>query len=100
MVDKFRCAHGIESESINVVLECNRQLKSDIDHALQELRFSCAWRKGDGYYVSECVAHDDVKYSHSATDEPEQWKFCPHCGGSIPKPLMADDDPDEIDPHG
>ena len=95
----MKCAHGIEG-GVNVIVECNQRLKYDVDAALQALRSSCGWRKGDGYYVSECIAHDDVRYSHSATDEPEEWKFCPYCGNSIPKPLFVADDEDEIDPHG
>lgn len=98
-MEDLKCAHSITG-GVNVILECNHRLKSDIDHALEALRPRCAWRKGDGYYLSECVVHDGVKHSYSATDEPERWKFCPYCGGVIPKPLMADDDEDEIDPHG
>jgi hypothetical protein len=97
---KFKCIHGIEGDSVNIVLECNQRLANQIDNAMKALRSGCAWRKGDGYYVSECIAHDDVKHSHSATDEPETWKFCPYCGGSIPKPLFAAGDEDEIDWHG
>jgi len=100
MAENLKCAHGIESESVNLLLECNHRLKSQIDSAMQVLRFSCCWRKGDGYYVSECKTDTDNPHAHSASDEPEQWKFCPYCGGVIPKPLFAVYDEDEIDPHG
>lgn len=90
--ETVKCVHGIEG--VHVVVECNQSLRYAIDDALNALRQTCEWEAGDGYYRSACG------HSHSATDEPQEtWKFCPHCGGKIPKPITPLDG-DRIDLHG
>ena len=74
-----KCVHGIEG--LSAIQECNQSLFLRMDKALDLLRGTCEYEAGDGFYLSGCG------YSHSATDDPKFWRFCPRCGRRIPKRL-------------
>lgn len=79
MAEELKCVHGIEG--LTAIQECNQALSLRIDKALDLLRGTCEYEAGDGYYLSDCG------YSHSASDDPKYWRFCPRCGRAIPEQI-------------
>lgn len=75
MSEELKCVHGIEG--LTSIQECNQALSLRVDKALDLLRDTCEYEAGDGYYLSRCG------YSHSASDDPQGWRFCPRCGGRV-----------------
>lgn len=75
--EELKCVHGIEG--LTAIRECNVSLFTRMEKALDLLRGTCEYEAGDGYYLSGCG------YSHSGSDDPKYWRFCPRCGRRIPE---------------